>query len=122
MQQMGQITRLASFVLPSFHLMGQVGQIITSLYTGSTVALWAPASFDGAEYSKQDATPPIPTPENVIQAMRAARATGVLTVPSFVVSWSHDEEAVQTLIPLEYIVSLPFLLLPTFSCLYTFPV
>lgn len=99
-QQMGAIKLLGAFALPAFHLMAQIAQVVTPLYTGSPVALWAPA-FSGVEHLP----PPVPTPESSLQAIRLSRATAILTVPTFVVSWSHNEDAIETMRSLEYVVS-----------------
>lgn len=84
---------MASMASPPFHMMGFWSQTLFPMATGSKIVLWAPAS-----------PPPVPTPESVIASMRLAKCTAALVVPTFLVSWARDAEAVKFLATMKIIV------------------
>lgn len=72
--------------------------LLVPIYTGATILLW-------------DITPagqsiPIPTPETVLHILVASRASSAIVVPNFLVAWAQNEEAIECLRQMDYVVCL----------------
>lgn len=97
---------------PPFHLMGIAGQLVIPLYAGTRILLW-------------DLTPPadsvpVPTPENTIQTLKAFGCDATTAVPSFLVNWAQNEEAVQYLRQMDHVVRCLLFLFAESLCLTPF--
>ncbi|EGO00040.1 hypothetical protein SERLA73DRAFT_52113, partial [Serpula lacrymans var. lacrymans S7.3] len=65
-----------------------------------TAALFPPTSFDDP-----DAQPVIPTSDNILDNIRKTGANCVVAVPSFLELWAGDDEAIETLKQMVFVVS-----------------
>ncbi|KAF7332719.1 Acetyl-CoA synthetase-like protein [Mycena kentingensis (nom. inval.)] len=87
--------------LPSMHVTGAVMQLIFSLCTSSSVAIYPPAALRApGEYCP----PPVATAQNALENARRAGATGITAVPSFIVEWAQDPGAVEYLKTLNVVI------------------
>jgi hypothetical protein len=83
-------------MLPSFHCMGFMFQLMHPLQTGKAVSLFAPQHPKG----------PLPvTPESVIDGVRKSKSKAAFVMPSILEAWSHDEKAIETLRNMDWVVS-----------------
>lgn len=83
--------------------MGILLQLLMPMYTGATILLWDLASEGNPV--------PIPNPENTMQTLVAYGCTSAVVVPSFLAVWAQNEETVEYLRQMDYVVS--SLLLPS---------
>ncbi|KAF5362791.1 hypothetical protein D9757_011015 [Collybiopsis confluens] len=77
--------------LPPFHVMAFFNQGFVPLYGRVTVAMFSPA------VTTPDALPLPLTPDNVLENIRLTKSNALLTVPTFLLAWSHSDEAVELL-------------------------
>lgn len=73
---------------------------------GATIALWAPNFSESGEVL----SPPVPTPENLLDSLLRAGCKGSIAVPSFMVYWSKDMKAMESLRGLDCVVCITPLL------------
>ncbi|KAJ3557049.1 hypothetical protein NM688_g1689 [Phlebia brevispora] len=86
-----------SMALPTFHSMGILTQLMAPLIAGEPVGLYEP---------KSPAPPVVPSPQNLLDALRITGCNAVMTVPSFVEIWAESEETVKFLASLSMVVSI----------------
>ncbi|KAF7341008.1 Acetyl-CoA synthetase-like protein [Mycena sanguinolenta] len=79
--------RLAVGHLPAFHTMGLIGHILFPIFNGGTACLY-PLSSTPTE----SITPVVSTAENALENARRTNATGVLTVPAFILEWQSPAD------------------------------
>lgn len=79
--------------------MGFLTQLVYPLFNGATACIYAPASTE-TEYR----VPVVPTPENAIDNARKTGATGIMTVPAFILEWYRSPEHVAYLKTLKLLV------------------
>ncbi|PCH33942.1 acetyl-CoA synthetase-like protein [Wolfiporia cocos MD-104 SS10] len=82
--------RWASAALPPFHTMGIIMQLYTALVSGQPVTLFAPRGHLGLH-------PPVPTPENTLEAAKRTNANAIPAVPAFLEAWAHNDADVKFL-------------------------
>ncbi|KAF8215565.1 acetyl-CoA synthetase-like protein [Mycena galopus ATCC 62051] len=78
--------RLAVGPLPAFHTMGMLTQILFPILKGGTACLF-PLTSKATEYI----TPVVPTAEKAIQNAKRTNASGIMTVPAFILEWQSPE-------------------------------
>ncbi|KAF8320368.1 acetyl-CoA synthetase-like protein [Clavulina sp. PMI_390] len=88
---------LAAMAMPPFHVLGVLIQIVTPLLTGKPIMLW--------DIGEDGEPAPLATPETTMQAMRRFGATSVLAVPAFLVAWSRDEQAIEFMKLMDYVLT-----------------
>lgn len=81
---------------PPFHIMGIILQLMVPLYSSKPVVMW--------DISDNGASAPISTPEKTLQAMMLTGCSSTMIVPSFLVTWASNEEAVTFLAQMDYVV------------------
>jgi acyl-coenzyme A synthetase/AMP-(fatty) acid ligase len=86
-----QLNPYGSAGLPPFHVMAVFNQAYPPLYGLVPVAMFTPM------VTKPDALPLALSPENVFENARLTKSDSLLAVPTFVVLWSHSEEAIEYL-------------------------
>ncbi|KAF7341014.1 Acetyl-CoA synthetase-like protein [Mycena sanguinolenta] len=79
--------RLAVGHLPAFHSMALTAHIFFPILNGGTACLY-PLSSTPTE----TITPIVSTAENALENARRANATGILTVPAFILEWHSPED------------------------------
>lgn len=89
---------------PPFHVMGIIAHLLVPLFTGASILLW--------DITPVGTSVPVPTPENTIQSLKSSGCNSTMVVPSFLVAWARDEEAVQYLKQMNYVVRCVFFSLP----------
>ncbi|TCD65176.1 putative NRPS-like protein biosynthetic cluster [Steccherinum ochraceum] len=78
--------RYFSGLLPSFHTLGVLAQLLAVGISTEPVILFTP----------KDPEPPVmPNPQNVLEVIRTMQCSGVVAVPAFVEAWANSEEAMQ---------------------------
>ncbi|KAJ7052189.1 acetyl-CoA synthetase-like protein [Mycena amicta] len=87
--------------LPAFHMTGLMGQFLLPMLVGGTACIYPPASLSNPGLYM---IPGTPTAQNALENARRGEATGIATVPSFVLEWVQDAES------LEYLKSLKLLI------------
>ncbi|CAE6425821.1 unnamed protein product [Rhizoctonia solani] len=75
--------RVGLMALPTFHVMGFITHCFYPQFAGFTSVLFAPGP-----------TPVVPSPDGTLRAVISSQCTFLLTVPTFLEAWSHDDEAV----------------------------
>ncbi|EGN96351.1 hypothetical protein SERLA73DRAFT_76323 [Serpula lacrymans var. lacrymans S7.3] len=91
--------RLGTMSLPPFHAMGISLQIFVPLASVRGVVVFPPTSFDDP-YSR----PIVPTPDNILDAVRSTGANALIASPTFLEAWSTSPEALRTLATQEMVV------------------
>ncbi|KAF7341009.1 Acetyl-CoA synthetase-like protein [Mycena sanguinolenta] len=79
--------RLAVGHLPAFHTMGVTAHILLPIFNGGTACLY-PLSSTPTE----SITPVVSTAENALENARRTNATGILTVPAFILEWQSPDD------------------------------
>ncbi|KAJ6491913.1 acetyl-CoA synthetase-like protein [Mycena sanguinolenta] len=79
--------RLAVGHLPAFHTMGVIAHILVPILNGGTACLYPLAST-----STESIVPLVPTADNALENARRTNATGILTVPAFILEWQSPDD------------------------------
>ncbi|KAJ6457244.1 putative aminoadipate reductase [Mycena sanguinolenta] len=79
--------RLAVGHLPAFHTMGLIGHILFPILNGGTACLYPLASTP-----TEPITPAVSTADNALENARRTNATGILTVPAFILEWQSPDD------------------------------
>ncbi|KAJ7360799.1 putative aminoadipate reductase [Mycena albidolilacea] len=79
--------RLAVGPLPAFHTMGMMGQFFIPILIGGTACIYPLTST-----ATQHGIPISPTAENAIENAKRTNATGIMTVPAFILEWQSPED------------------------------
>ncbi|KAJ7360820.1 putative aminoadipate reductase [Mycena albidolilacea] len=79
--------RLAVGALPAFHTMGIMCQFLIPILNGGTACIY-PLTSTATQYG----IPISPTAENVIENAKRTNATGIMTVPAFILEWQSPED------------------------------
>ncbi|KAJ7656957.1 putative aminoadipate reductase [Mycena polygramma] len=79
--------RHAVGALPAFHTAGVITQLLTPILGGGATCIYPPAST-ATEY----VIPLNPTPENALENAKRANATGIGSVPAFILAWQSPED------------------------------
>jgi acyl-coenzyme A synthetase/AMP-(fatty) acid ligase len=84
--------------MPSFHMMGVSFQLLHPLYTGRPSGIFRPM---------YPHPPPVPSPETILEALKALKPSIAFVVPSILEIWIHDHDAVEFLKTVDTIVRIP---------------
>lgn len=84
--------------LPPFHAMGFILQVALPLYTCAVVATFPPV------VKRADIVPRMPAPDVVLDQIRKTESTAMLILPTYLQAWASDNEAIDTLRKLEFVV------------------
>ncbi|CCM01374.1 uncharacterized protein FIBRA_03424 [Fibroporia radiculosa] len=90
----------ASMMLPSFHMLGVVTQLLFPLATGYPNVLFPPRTHLGE-------LPVIPTPDNTLEAIQKSSFTMLIVVPAFLESWMKDANSLEILKDVKTVSQLP---------------
>ncbi|KAJ7214255.1 acetyl-CoA synthetase-like protein [Mycena haematopus] len=82
-----QHAAMAGGHLPAFHTMGIITHIVFPILNAGTACLY-PLASKATEYIP----PVVPTAENVIENSKRTNATGIITVPAFVLEWQSPDD------------------------------
>ncbi|KZT70000.1 acetyl-CoA synthetase-like protein [Daedalea quercina L-15889] len=85
--------RWGGAALPAFHTMGIAVQLLAPLVSGCPTSLFPPR-----------APPVLPTPESTIENARRTRCNAVMSVPAFLEAWANNDEDVEYLRSLEFLM------------------
>ncbi|KAF8682432.1 Sarcoplasmic/endoplasmic reticulum calcium ATPase 3 [Rhizoctonia solani] len=85
--------RVGLMALPTFHVMGFITHCFYPQFAGFTSVLFAPG-----------ATPVVPSPDVTLRAVVRSQCTFLLTVPTFLEAWSHDNKAINHLKKIDGVV------------------
>ncbi|KAJ7236051.1 acetyl-CoA synthetase-like protein [Mycena haematopus] len=80
--------RIAAGHLPAFHTMGIVTHILFPILNCGGTACLYPLASTATEYNP----PVVPTAENVIENSKRTNATGIITVPAFILEWQSPDD------------------------------
>lgn len=94
---MGKTKLIAAMHLPPFHILGVLFHLSIPLGVGSPIALWLPSTDSLA-------SPPMPTPESTMYAIKRAGCTSCAVVPAFLVAWAKNDHDVEYLKTMHYMV------------------
>ncbi|KAE9401310.1 putative aminoadipate reductase [Gymnopus androsaceus JB14] len=83
--------------LPSFHMMGFCLHVLMPLYGLITTAVFPPT------VTSPDALPIAGTPENVLESAKLVKPTCMVTIPTFLHTWSQSDDAIDFLRTLRYL-------------------
>ncbi|KAF7378113.1 Acetyl-CoA synthetase-like protein [Mycena sanguinolenta] len=91
--------RLAVGHLPAFHTMGVAAHILFPVLNGGTACLYPLASTPTESIS-----PIVSTAENALENAKRTSATGILTVPAFILEWQSPDDVayLKTLVMVGY--------------------
>lgn len=92
--------RVGAQALPAFHTLGIHIQVLVPLYSVISVAVYPP------QVMTPGALPVMPTPDNILDHQLRAKANILITVPTFLSTWSGSSKALQLLKTLVSVVSL----------------
>ncbi|KAJ7236073.1 acetyl-CoA synthetase-like protein [Mycena haematopus] len=79
--------RLAAGHLPAFHELGIITQLLFPISSGGTACL-----YPLAPTTTECVTPVVATAENAIENAKRTNATGIITVPAFILDWQSPED------------------------------
>ncbi|KAH7912703.1 putative nonribosomal peptide synthetase [Hygrophoropsis aurantiaca] len=96
---MSPLPRLGGMGLPPFHSYGFAIQVYSPMACGISVSIFAPTSVDDPRI-----TPTIPNSDNMLDCARKTGTTIITSVPSFLEQWAMDENAVNYLKTMEYVI------------------
>jgi len=85
-------------LLPPFHTLGVMIQIMLALRSCTTVALFPPVA------KRPDLLPIMPTPENILDHTQRTGSNGIITIPSILQVWSQDPKSIDYIKKLEFVV------------------
>ncbi|KAH7929525.1 putative nonribosomal peptide synthetase [Leucogyrophana mollusca] len=91
--------RLGGMSLPAFHSYGFAIQMYSPLACIISISIFAPTSVQDFR-----AQPTIPNSDNIIECARKTHANLIATVPSFLEQWAMDENAVNVLKKMDYVI------------------
>lgn len=95
---------LGGIALPPYHAMGIFFHINCPIATGTTIVFWEPTA---------PKPPPVPTPENTLEALKNTSCDTCIVMPTFAAAWSRNDDDVRFLAGMEDVVY--FRLLWTYS-------
>ncbi|KAH0578600.1 hypothetical protein H2248_003740 [Termitomyces sp. 'cryptogamus'] len=87
---------LGSMALPAFHAFGIAYQIIRPAYNVLACAVFPPMSVSGG-------SPVVPSPNIVLEHVKATKTNTIFTIPAFIQAWSTSPDSVEYLRSLEFI-------------------